>query len=222
MPWGISESAFYSFDNQLNYQYKAHGVQKLGLKRGLDQELVVSPYSSLLTLPYDFYDSYHNLKQMEHLGLVGEYGFFEACDYTRSRCEGKEGQIVRSFMAHHVGMSLLSIANTLNDFSMHKRFMKDKQMQGARELLEEKIPSQPVIYENVPAKEVCEPHKRVAGQAQEYDVLTPQGMHAHMLQNGVYSSLITDIGIGMARYGGLYLTRYSKDFLNAPYGVYAF
>ena len=84
-PWGISESAFYEFDAAENYQYKAFGIPGLGLKRGLEDELVISPYSTLMTLPFAKSTGIKNLKRFENLGALGRYGFIEAIDYTKAR-----------------------------------------------------------------------------------------------------------------------------------------
>lgn len=87
-PWGISESAFYEFDAAENYQYKAFGVPGLGLKRGLEDELVISPYSTLMTLPFAKNTAIKNLKRLEKIGTLGRYGFIESIDYTQAR-QGK-------------------------------------------------------------------------------------------------------------------------------------
>lgn len=124
VPWGISESGFYAFDAQLNYQYKAHGVQKLGLKRGLDAELVISPYSAFLTLPFEPVASMANLKRLSRLGIRGRCGFYEAVDFTKKRVEHAPFAIVRSYMAHHVGMSLVAVANLLKNDIFRGGFSK--------------------------------------------------------------------------------------------------
>ncbi len=133
-PFGMSESAFYSFDGELNYQYKAHGVQKLAFRRGADKNNVISPYSSFLTLNIAPELSLKNLRQLEKLGMKGKYGFYEAIDLTSM----KQFNVVNSFMVHHVGMSLLSVDNLLNGNCMQKRFMSDAYMRGAKTILEEK------------------------------------------------------------------------------------
>ena len=108
VPWGVSESGFYAFDSNLNYQYKAHGVPRLGLKRGLGSELVISPYSSFLTLTTDPQGSLRNLARLERLGMTGRCGFYEAADFTPGRTARGGYSVVRSYMAHHVGMSPVS------------------------------------------------------------------------------------------------------------------
>jgi cyclic beta-1,2-glucan synthetase len=116
IPWGISESAFYSFDGGLNYQYKAFGVQQLALKRGQNQDLVISPYSSYLTLAIDPKGSIKNLKEEKNRGYFGKFGHFEAVDFTPSRTDQTEnGTVIKAFMAHHLAMILLSAVNLLGD-----------------------------------------------------------------------------------------------------------
>ncbi len=140
-PFGMSESAFYAFDGDLNYQYKAHGVRKLAFRRYRDKEIVISPYSSFLTLNIAPRLSLKNLKKLEQLGMLGKYGFYEAVDFAGS----KQYSVINSFMVHHIGMSLLSVDNLLNGSCMQNRFMKDRFMRGAKTLLDEK----PVTGEEV-------------------------------------------------------------------------
>lgn len=145
--WGRSESGYFAFDADMNYQYKAFGVQKLGLKSGLDSDVVVSPYSSFLTLCIKKKASLMNLKRLDEFGMYGKYGFFEAVDFTSSRV-GNGNAIIHSYMAHHVGMSIISAANACYDNIFNKRFMANPQMASAKELLQEKIPVDAVIYKN--------------------------------------------------------------------------
>lgn len=133
-PFGMSESAFYAFDGELNYQYKAHGVQKLAFRRDSDKYNVISPYSSFLTLNIAPRLSLKNLRRLEKLGIKGKYGFYEAVDLTSKN----QFHAVNSFMVHHIGMSLLSVDNLLNGKCMQKRFMRDRYMRGAKTLLGEK------------------------------------------------------------------------------------
>ena len=128
-PWGISESGFFAFDPGMTYQYKAHGVQALGLKRGLDQELVVAPYASFLALPMAPKSAVRNLRRLCALGLEGRFGLYEAADFTPSRLSGGSSfEIVRSYMAHHLGMSLVAIDNALTEDVMQRRFLSDRTM----------------------------------------------------------------------------------------------
>lgn len=144
IPYGISESCFYSVDNLLNYRYKAHGLKELALKREADDESVVSPYSVFLTLPFDKKSAMKALDALSALHCEGKYGFYEAVDFCKARTDGEDYAVVRCYMSHHLGMSIIAMANTLNDNIFVKRFMADDDMRSARSLLEEKIPSHPV------------------------------------------------------------------------------
>ena len=115
LPWGVSESAFYALDQSLHYRYKAHGVGALALCRGMDRELVLSPYSAFLALAIEPRAAVRNLRHLERHGMLGPYGFYEALDCTPSRSRTRTGEIVRSVMAHHLGMSLLAVTNCLKD-----------------------------------------------------------------------------------------------------------
>ena len=160
--WGISESGFYAFDFDMNYQYQAFGVQKLGLKRGLNKDLVISPYSSFLALSIAPGYALSNLARLEKIGMYGKYGFYEAADFTSSRV-GAGMSIVRSYMAHHIGMSIIAAANACCDNIFQKRFMRDIMQKSAAELLQEKIPVDAIIFEDINAREIPEKINRSYG-----------------------------------------------------------
>ena len=90
LPWGVSESAFYAFDLQLNYQYKAFGVPKLGLKKGLIKDMVVSPYASIMGLIIDPQAVMKNIEYLESEGASGSYGMYESIDYTPERVPSRK------------------------------------------------------------------------------------------------------------------------------------
>lgn len=220
-PWGISESAFYLFDGQLNYQYKAHGVQKLGVKRGLDRELVISPYSSFLTLPFYPGASMKNLRRMEQMGFTSTYGFYEAIDFTKPRVSAEYG-VCRSFMSHHIGMSMVAASNALFDMSMQKRFLRDNRMNAARELLQEKVCRNTVVYDNIKFKDVKEREPVRTVIAEEYSQINPQKPQVLLLGNGAFSDILTDTGAGWCSYSGVDVTRRPTDLLQNACGNYAF
>jgi len=57
-----------------------------------------------------------NLELLAADGREGTYGFYEAVDYTPSRLPPHQSSVtIRSFMAHHQGMSLLALAYRLLD-----------------------------------------------------------------------------------------------------------
>lgn len=220
-PFGASESGYYAFDGQLNYQYKAHGVQRLGLKRGLDQEAVVAPYATFLVLPTAPAAALRNLRRLERMGMLGEFGFYEAADFTPARCGGAEYRIVRSFMAHHVGMSLLALDNALFEDRMQRRFLRDGAMRGAQSLLEERIPKGTVpfhdLHGRVPKAGRGRPilrSDRVAAPA----LLQPT---ATALSNGRLTTCITEAGTGVTMLDGMDLHVRSCDPRTLPQGVFA-
>lgn len=221
-PWGISESGFYAFDRQLNYQYKAHGVQKLGLKRGLNSELVVSPYSSFLALPLITKEAMKNLKYLEKLDVTGRCGFYEAVDFTKNRTSGQDFAVVRSYMAHHVGMSMLCTLNVLKNNIFQHRFMSDDKMSGAECLLQEKIQSGAGVFRDIEKTEVPQPRERIEPHTKEFDCITPLKPRVKLLTNGEWSLAITDVGACMSLYRGVSIFRHSEDLLRNPQGIMAF
>lgn len=141
IPYGASESGYYAFDSELNYLYKAHGADSLSLKKTDKNELVISPYSTFISMEYDIASSLRNLKRLEDLGLRGECGFYEAVDFTKGRTLSQDFAVVRSYMAHHAGMTVIACNNLLNGGIMRRRFMANRNNAGAKSLLEEKIPT---------------------------------------------------------------------------------
>ena len=140
-PWGISESGFYAFDVNQNYQYRAFGVPDLGFKRDLPGDLVIAPYASMLGLSLQPQAVLENMAHLEQLDMLGRFGFYEAIDYTRSRLPGSsEHAIVKSYMAHHQGMILLAACNYLLKDAMVQRFHADERIRSVELLLQEKIP----------------------------------------------------------------------------------
>ena len=138
-PWGISESAFFSLDASGRYRYKAHGVGALALRRGMDSETVISPYSSFLALGLDAHGATENLRRLERAGMRGPWGFYEALDLTEGRCRGEGGERVLTTMAHHAAMSLCAAANALCGESIVRRFLSDPRMAAFRPLLCERV-----------------------------------------------------------------------------------
>lgn len=219
-PFGISESGFYAFDADLNYQYKAHGVQKLGLKRGLDSETVISPYSTFLTLTLAPQVSLKNLFRLEKMGITGKYGFFEAADFTRGR-NGGSFAVIRSFMAHHVGMSLLSVDNLIKEQCMQKRFMRDNCMRGAESLLEEKVKSGSAVFKDVRTDEIPHLRERIQSKTLVSDSPNPFNPKAAIYSNGRMTTCLTDAGTGVTLFDGIDVTANSNDPIARPQGFFA-
>ncbi len=207
IPWGISESGFYAFDPGLAYRYKAHGVQRLALKRGMGAERVVSPYSTYLALPLDPAGASNNLRRLMGMGLAGPYGLYEAADFTPGRVREGRCEAVRSYMSHHLGMSLTAIANTLCGDVFPRRFMSDRRMAAFRELLEERLPTGRLTLRQPPRDVPTVPNRREAGglvrEFTETDAFSPACVP---LSSGAYTVLFAETGKTRSRWRGLDLT----------------
>ncbi len=218
VPWGISESGYFAFDPQLNYQYKAHGIQKIGVKRNLNKELVISPYSTFLVLPFIPNTAMNNLQHLTNFGMYGRYGFYEAIDFTDDRVQDQA--VVRSYMAHHIGMSLIAACNSLLGQRMVKRFMRDPTMGCASQFLQEKINKETVVYDNIKMKDFTD-EKPVSTEIDEkLDLPEPQRPRVAVLTNGQLSDFLTDLGAGFLTASGIDYTRRSSDVLRRAQGVF--
>jgi hypothetical protein len=144
IPWGISESAYAARDDAGNYHYYAFGVPDLALHRGDVEALVISPYSTFLALATSPTASLQNLRRMANLGWFGAYGFYESADFSQSleKTWRHPHEIVRCFMAHHQGMSLVALANFLKDGIVQEWFHSHPRVQATELLLQER----PVNY----------------------------------------------------------------------------
>ena len=204
LPWGISESAYFSLDASLSYRYKAHGCAALALKRGMDQELVVSPYSSFLALPCSPRAAVRNLRELEAFGLSCAYGFWEAIDFTPERSDRPGGQLVRCVMAHHLGMSILAVCNALCMDAMPRRLMSAPEMSAHAVLLSERLPLNGGIIHR---KEKRAPERPARGGAVYWerrgDYFEPSSPVCCVLSNGIYSLTVTDGGVSLPAYRGI-------------------
>lgn len=212
IPWGISESAFNLKDLHNNYQYKAFGIPWLGLKRGLVDEMVVSSYGSILAI-YDVpKEVIANLKRLEKQGMYQKYGFYEAIDYTPTRLKkDQEYVVVKTYMAHHQGLILLSIDNLFNQNILQKRFMKNPELQAIDILLQEKMPENIIITKE--EKEKVEKMKYTEEQVYSYKEITkPVGRlpQINILSSDNYTIVIDEKGLGYSKYGDILINRYKK------------
>jgi len=226
VPMGISESAFFAFDNEMNYQYKAHGVQRLGLKRGLDKEIVVSPYSAFLALGAGEKCAISALRDFHKMGLFGKYGFYEAADFTKDRIpHGEKFAPVKCYMAHHIGMSMISAANSAFSGVMIKRFMNDPDMKAFYELLCEKIPVDAPVMK-IPQIKI--PDRPQAPKNDEYPKRIIRGCNIekpeiNLMRDGMYNLVMTDAGISFSQYGNISLTRTEGELFSPDMGgIYFF
>src|SRR5262249_34985241 len=154
VPWGVSESGFYPFDHQFNYQYQAFGVPTLGLKRELAENVVIAPYATFLALHEDPPAAWANLQALARQGASGNYGYFEAVDYTPARRpRGELAAVVRSYMAHHQGMSLVALDNYLYEGRMRRRFHAERTITAVELLLQERVPRHVPLLQRPAASE---------------------------------------------------------------------
>ncbi|WP_425058993.1 GH36-type glycosyl hydrolase domain-containing protein [Sporomusa carbonis] len=225
VPFGISESGYYAFDYQMNYQYRAFGVPGLGFKRGLEQDLVVAPYATILALPFAKRQGLADLRRLEELGARGKYGYFEAVDFTSERLPKNQTSIViRSFMAHHQGMSLLALANLLAPKKITERFHRDKRVQAAQLLLQERIPARPRIIKHPAFARVHAPYTEPAatGTLREYRGADTPAPEVCILSNGTFMTMVTNSGSGFSRYEGLAVSRWREDPVLDNWGSYMY
>jgi cyclic beta-1,2-glucan synthetase len=213
VPWGISESGYYYLDSNQAYQYRAFGVPELGYKRGLGEDLVIAPYASLLALPIEPHAVAQNLDELEKMGMIGSYGLYEAADFTAGRlATGRNFAIVRSYMAHHQGMILLSLGNYLNGEAMIRRFHADHRIETVQILLQEQTPHRAPIEHPHP-HEIGRLHAIHSEVSLDPWPAWPSAAYpqVHFLSNGSYGVLISASGGGFSRWGGIDLTRWRSD-----------
>ncbi|MBN1791791.1 MAG: hypothetical protein JW830_14920 [Bacteroidales bacterium] len=225
IPWGISESGFNSVDVQLNYQYRAFGVPGLGLKRGLSEDLVVAPYATALALMVMPEEACVNLQHLADEGFMGNFGFYEAIDYTSIRIpRGQSKAIVRSFMVHHQGMSFLSLAYVLLNRPMQKRFESDPLFQATLLLLQERIPRATTFFAHTSGAA----NVRISDTNQEMPVRvynTPDTPipEVNLLSNGGrYRVMITNAGGGYSHWRDIAVTRWREDSTCDNWGSFCY
>ena len=224
-PWGISESAYNARDLELTYQYSNFGVPGLGLKRGLRENTVISPYATALAAMVDPQRAMRNFERLTTVGGRGRYGFYEALDYTRSRLpDGARVAIVQAYMAHHQGMTIVAIANVLLDGKMRGRFHAEPGIQATELLLQERAPRD-VSAVHPRAEEV-----RTAAPLADTRLPEVRRLHSphdavpqtHLLSNGRYSVMLTSAGSGYSRWGDIGVTRWREDATRDDAGSYIY
>ena len=225
VPWGVSESGYNARDLNLNYQYSSFGVPGLGLKRGLSEDVVIAPYATALACMIDPAAALQNFRRLEEAGGSGAYGFYEALDYTSTRLqEGDTVAVVRAFLAHHQGMSLVAIANLLNDGAMCSGFHAEPMVQATELLLQERTPRD-VLVARPRAEEVSvTAHVRELIPPTVRRFTTPHTSipRTHLLSNGRYAVMLTAAGSGYSRWRNIAVTRWREDVTRDCWGSYIF
>jgi len=225
VPWGVSESAFNAKDVELTYQYQAFGVPGLGLKRGLSDDVVIAPYATMLALMVAPRESLDNLAELTHQGAEGRFGYYEAIDYTPGRVPaGAERAIVRTYMAHHQGMSMVALGNMLTASRMQERFHADPLVASAELLLQERVPRR--VQAAQPRAEEVEFVRSVrevpAPVARAYPLAGTPVPATHFLSNGSYSVMVTNAGGGYSRWRDRTVTRYREDITRDCWGSFIY
>lgn len=222
VPWGISESCYNVVDAGLNYQYRAFGVPGLGFKRGLMDDLVIAPYASALGLMIDPEASCNNLERMSEDGYEGKYGFFESIDFTATRLPRGQSQIlIQTYMAHHLGMSLLSMAYLLLDQPMQKRFEAEPRFQATLLLLQEQIPKAGTFYSG--SANVAEiASLSTVSKMRIIDTPDTAIPEVQLLSNGNYHVMVTNAGGGYSKWKDHAVTRWREDTTCDNWGVFCF
>jgi cyclic beta-1,2-glucan synthetase len=225
VPWGVSESAYSARDLDLTYQYSSFGVPGLGLKRGLIDDVVVAPYATALAAMIDPAAATQGFRRLAEAGGRGAYGFYEALDYTGARVpEGTDVVVVRAYMSHHQGMSLVAIANVLNEGVMRNRFHAEPMVRATELLLQERTPRDvPVTRPRV---------EEVAAASHVRDLMPPvmrrfttpheEAPRTHLLSNGRYAVMLTAAGSGYSRWRDIALTRWREDATRDCWGSYIY
>ncbi|HEY2592794.1 MAG TPA: glucoamylase family protein, partial [Chloroflexota bacterium] len=223
VPWGISESAYNARDKELTYQYSNFGVPGLGFKRGLSENVVIAPYATALATMVDPAAATANFIRLAASGGCGQYGFYEALDFTPARLpEGKVLVLVRAYMAHHQGMTVVAIANALFDGVMRTRFHAEPMVQATALLLQERTPRD-VAVAHPRAEEVGV--SSTIGDREGAIVRRLHNPHAaspsvHLLSNGRYSVMLTGAGSGYSRWAEHAVTRWREDTTRDDWGSY--
>ncbi|MBR6033598.1 MAG: hypothetical protein IKP28_02510 [Clostridia bacterium] len=213
IPWGISEAGFSLKDLFGNYQYKAFGIPWLGLKRGLSSERVVSSYGSILAITDYPREVMDNIKLLEKENMRGEFGLYESIDYTPTRLKiNQKYEIVKTYMAHHQGLILISINNFFHDNIMVERFMKNPEIESVDILLQERMPQLAVL-----TKEKKERIEKIHVDDYEtysqrvYTKPNPNINRTNVISSDNYTIFMDEFGKGFSKYNNLLINRFNED-----------
>ncbi len=212
LPFGVSEAAFNLKDLQSNYQYKAFGIPWLGLKRGLADEMVVSSYGSILAITDMPKEVVKNLKVLEQYGMYNKYGFYESIDFTPERVrKGKQAEVVKTYMAHHQGLILLSINNLINQLVLQKRFTKNPEIQAVTILLQETMPEKAIITKEDKEKVEKLKYKDYEDYiVRSYTKIDERLITGNVISNEIYMVAMNQKGEGVSKYKNIYINYFKR------------
>ena len=221
IPWGMSEAAFNLKDLQGNYQYKAFGIPWLGLKRGLEDDIVISSYGTILAISDVPNEVVQNLKILEKEGMKGKYGFYESIDYTPERLEkGKKSEPVKTYMAHHQALILLSLNNYFNNQIFQKRFSQNAEIEAVNILLQERMPETFIITkENKQKPEKIKYKDYENYSVRQYNKIDNRIIRGNLIGNEKYTIAINQNGEGVSKFGDNYINRYKRT-ADYPQGIF--
>jgi cyclic beta-1,2-glucan synthetase len=226
IPWGVSESSFGARSPQGDYHYQSFGVPGLGLKQGLEDDHVVAPYATVIAAMALPHDALQNLRRLASAGAEGTYGMYEAVDYTRSRlARGQGSVVVKSYMAHHQGMSLVALTNVLKNDVMPRRFRAVPSIGAMELLLQEQLPSDPPIVESTVTKPPSTAEHVVSSEAplsRRMSTPVTGSPRTHLLSNSQYHVMITNAGSGYSAYQGVDVTRWREDATREAWGQFCY
>ncbi len=212
IPWGISEAAFNLKDLNSNYQYKAFGIPWLGLKRGLADDIVVSSYGSILAITEEPKEVLKNINILKKYNMYGEYGLYESIDFTPERLgNNKKYEVVKTYMAHHQGLILLSINNLVNNNILQERFHKNPEIKSVDILLQEKLPEDMLITKE--RKEKVEKIKYIGNNTNYYKEIINFGndlQELNVISNEDYLVCLNKNGTGFSKYKDILINRYKR------------
>ncbi|RST54891.1 GH36-type glycosyl hydrolase domain-containing protein [Variovorax sp. DXTD-1] len=222
LPWGVSESAYFAQDHSLAYQYSPFGVPRLALRRTPPTDRVVAPYASAMAAVLAPAAAVVNLRLLESLGARGEFGFHDAVDFTTSRqAEGQDFTVVRNFMAHHQGMSLVALCHVLRAEAPRRWFGSAALVQAHESLLHERTPRQ--IIGSADPRTPPEPSQTELAplfQPRAVDPTGPGFQPTHLLSNGRYTVALRANGAGVSRWHAFNVTRWRDDPLRDSHGTF--
>jgi cyclic beta-1,2-glucan synthetase len=225
IPWGISESAFNARDIEFTYQYSNFGVPGLGLKRGLADNFVIAPYATGLAAMIAPRLAVRNFEKLKRAGGLGNYGFYEAIDYTRSRNRREQSRsVVQAYFAHHQGMTIVAILNAVKEGDVRERFHNEPIVRAAELLLQERAPrSNPVVYKSAEVSVTKPLHElNYVDTARIYTSLDVVSPVTHILSNGQYNVMMTSGGGGQSTCNGLAITRWREDTVKDDWGSFVY
>ncbi len=228
LPWGVSESAYFAQDHSLAYQYSPFGVPRLALRRTPASDKVVAPYATLLATMLSPKPAIANLRRMELLNARGEYGFMDAIDFTEARQPHLERfSVVKNYMAHHQGMTLVALCNVLCSRAPQRWFAQTPLVAAYDTLLHERCPRQIVSSANprrTPAS--TDNASNSAFQSRAINPQAPQWQPTHLLSNGRYSVALRPNGAGVSRWQQgntrINISRWRDDLLRDAYGSFIY